>query len=89
MFWFDVVPFKAKKWAILMDSQRLPRIYDSKDEAMRAAVCAAQDNYCRHGIASGVRGRDSAGQLRVLAGGTMGPSSGRPAWSQTSAPGTI
>ncbi len=73
MFWYYVTPFKEANWAVLVESEGLLRSYDSKDKAMRAAVSAAESNYQKHGIPSGVRVRDSGGQLRVLAGATMGP----------------
>jgi hypothetical protein len=73
MFWYYVTPYRGTKWAVLVESKHPLRSFNSKTEAMQAAVSAAENNYHKHGIASGIQVRDEAGQLRILAGATMGP----------------
>jgi hypothetical protein len=55
MFWYYVAPYAAGKWNVLFENQPRPYIYDSEDEALKAAHRAAKGNFEKKGAPSGVR----------------------------------
>ncbi|GAB3356235.1 hypothetical protein GCM10027430_25080 [Lysobacter tyrosinilyticus] len=54
MLWYCVCPV-ASKWAVTFDTQRRAFIYDTEDEALEAAKDAAERNWERHHVPSGVQ----------------------------------
>ena len=55
MFWYYVAPYTAQTWNVLFENQPRPYIYDSEEEALKAAHKAARENYANQGAPSGVR----------------------------------
>jgi hypothetical protein len=55
MFWYYVAPYTAETWNVLFENQPRPYIYDSEEEALKAAHKAAKGNYEKQGAPSGVR----------------------------------
>lgn len=55
MFWYYVSPFANEKWNVLFENQARPLVYDSADDALKAACKAAEDNFNKHETPSGVR----------------------------------
>jgi len=54
VFWYCVCPV-ANKWAVAFDTQCRAFIYDTEGEAIEAALGAAQRNWQRRHVPSGVR----------------------------------
>jgi hypothetical protein len=55
MFWYYVTPIADEKWNVLFDNQQGPNIFESRDEAIKAAVDAALESNSKKGVAAGVR----------------------------------
>ncbi|GAB3374050.1 hypothetical protein GCM10027431_26250 [Lysobacter rhizosphaerae] len=55
VFWYYVAPFAYDKWNILFENQPRPLVYDTKLDALRAAVRAAENNFDDKGQPSGVK----------------------------------
>jgi hypothetical protein len=58
MLWYYVAPFVDGKWNILFEDQPRPYIYDSEDEALKAAHKAAKAHAGKDESGAGVRVKD-------------------------------
>ena len=58
MLWYYVAPFVDDKWNILFEDQPRPYVYDSQEEALKAAHEAARSYTKKHKAPSGVRTRE-------------------------------
>jgi hypothetical protein len=58
MLWYYVAPFVDGKWNILFEDQPRPYIYDSEEEALKAAHKAAKAHAGKDSGGAGVRVKD-------------------------------
>jgi len=58
VLWYYVAPFVDGKWNILFEDQPRPYIYDSEEEALKAAHKAARKHHDKNAAATGVRVKD-------------------------------